>query len=87
MFVAATYSPRGSNDQPHIHGLFTTRAKAKAVILGLYQYKSTKVKWEGNSFYLVEDGERVRDGYGDEYPVGGVFSMTVDKNYKLEVVI
>lgn len=87
MFVAATFSPRGSNDQPFIHGLFTTRAKAKAVILKLYTEGNTKVKWEGNDFYLVEDGERVLDGYGDEYPLGGVFSMTVDKNYKHSVVI
>jgi len=45
------------------------------------------VEWDGQDFYLSAGGERSCDGYGDEAPVGGVFSMTVDKNYKLDVVI
>lgn len=87
MFVAASYSPRGSNDQPNIHGIFTTRKLAKAAIMAIYADGETQVEWDGQDFYLSAGGERSCDGYGDEAPVGGVFSMTVDKNYKLDVVI
>lgn len=87
MFVAASYSPRGSNDQPNIHGIFSTRKLAKAAITAIYADDNTQIEWEGNNFYLSEGGERSCDGYGVATAVGGVFSMTVDKNYKLEVVI
>ena len=77
VWIAATYSPRGSNDQPMILGVFSTRDKSIAAVNKRF---GSDIEWDKSEFFDVdEDGSRYTDYDGEPSPAGGVFAVTLDK--------
>jgi hypothetical protein len=87
IWLAVSFSPRGCNDQPQIWGVYSD--KTKAVKAAGKMETETDITWkqEGKGvnsqllyFYKGEDGD-------DDFPVGSVFSMTVNAKPSYDVCL
>lgn len=93
VWLAVTFNPRGCNDQPQFYGVYAQLG----FIYGVYADKARGMKavetmegkndivWKKDDlqmlyFYKGEDGE-------DDFPVGSVFSMTVNAKPSYDVVL